>query len=602
MRCVDWVISLPASAIGARGATDELVEDPARGCTRSRGRGNRASVTTLRAVTAATPTGADPAARLTVTDCLALAPLDAGRVVAGSAGLDRRPVAWIAVIEWPVEDFVGRDEIVLTTGVGCDEEMFVQLAREVAESGAAALCVGVGERAPFAEVPPRVRELGEESGLPVVALGWDVRFADVTRAVVDRLLSGQYRTAAEDPDRLAPQFTDALLRPDGLAAIAQALEDTIGRSVVVLDRGPAPVAHGRLAGERLELDMTRVTALAPARRSEVRAALEGNGVRDCEPLPELGLPAARVAPARVQGATVGYVLVSAEEGGVLLSVEREALEQAATAVAIEMLHRRTVAEAEARVEGDFLWQLASGELPGRQELAARTLMLGYDLDARYRVLLAEVDPAQPPAVVERLLDDLGYELRRQGAPAGVRSARRGGELLVLVPEDAPHALAPGVLAQQLKTGLSGTSVSWGVVDAGAPLLELAHAVRTARRAISVGRSLRGVGQVFDAAALAPFLMLGSVAADPDARSAARAVLQPILDYDAASSRQLLHTLEVYLEEHGNTSSAARRLYLNRHSLLYRIRKIEALTGRDLTRHEERFLFELSLRVDRFADA
>jgi DNA-binding PucR family transcriptional regulator len=64
----------------------------------------------------------------------------------------------------------------------------------------------------------------------------------------------------------------------------------------------------------------------------------------------------------------------------------------------------------------------------------------------------------------------------------------------------------------------------------------------------------------------------------------------------------VETLETFLRENGNTSSAARALFLNRHSLMYRLRKIEALTGRSLDRHDDRFIFELSIRLRRMASS
>jgi PucR family transcriptional regulator, purine catabolism regulatory protein len=70
-------------------------------------------------------------------------------------------------------------------------------------------------------------------------------------------------------------------------------------------------------------------------------------------------------------------------------------------------------------------------------------------------------------------------------------------------------------------------------------------------------------------------VLASVPHDPAARRIVSDVLQPFLDYDARTSRDLLRALEVFLEDGCNTSSAARRLFLNRHSLLYRLGKIES---------------------------
>ena len=76
------------------------------------------------------------------------------------------------------------------------------------------------------------------------------------------------------------------------------------------------------------------------------------------------------------------------------------------------------------------------------------------------------------------------------------------------------------------------------------------------------------------------------------------LIAPLREYDRDTARDLLGTLGVFLEENGNASSAARRLHLNRHSLLYRLRKIEDLTGRSLDCHDDRFLLELGLRTAR----
>ncbi|WNG89090.1 PucR family transcriptional regulator ligand-binding domain-containing protein [Mycobacterium sp. ITM-2016-00317] len=73
-------------------------------------------------------------------------------------------------------------------------------------------------------------------------------------------------------------------------------------------------------------------------------------------------------------------------------------------------------------------------------------------------------------------------------------------------------------------------------------------------------------------------------------------LQPLIDYDKTRRGQLVRTLEVLLDEATNTSAAARTLFLNRHSLLYRIKLIEELTGLSLKNPADRFHLEVSVRV------
>ncbi|BBY64540.1 PucR family transcriptional regulator [Mycolicibacterium helvum] len=79
-------------------------------------------------------------------------------------------------------------------------------------------------------------------------------------------------------------------------------------------------------------------------------------------------------------------------------------------------------------------------------------------------------------------------------------------------------------------------------------------------------------------------------------------LQPLIDYDTTRRGQLVHTLEIVLNEATNTSAAARALYLNRHSLLYRIKLIEELTGLSLKNPADRFQLEVSVRVHQINEA
>lgn len=65
-------------------------------------------------------------------------------------------------------------------------------------------------------------------------------------------------------------------------------------------------------------------------------------------------------------------------------------------------------------------------------------------------------------------------------------------------------------------------------------------------------------------------------------SAARGLLQPLIDNDAEKGTYLLLTLRVFLEENRNWKHTAARLHVHRQTLYARIARIEQLTGRDLS--------------------
>ena len=59
---------------------------------------------------------------------------------------------------------------------------------------------------------------------------------------------------------------------------------------------------------------------------------------------------------------------------------------------------------------------------------------------------------------------------------------------------------------------------------------------------------------------------------------------------------MIRLLETYIEQNGQWEKAARELFCHRHTLRYRIRRVEQLTGRDLSKAQDRIEFWLALRA------
>ena len=73
------------------------------------------------------------------------------------------------------------------------------------------------------------------------------------------------------------------------------------------------------------------------------------------------------------------------------------------------------------------------------------------------------------------------------------------------------------------------------------------------------------------------------------------ILGPIEASEGPYGGELMRSLEAFIEENGQWERAARRLYCHRHTLRYRIRRVEELTGRNLGNARDRIEFWLALR-------
>ncbi len=95
--------------------------------------------------------------------------------------------------------------------------------------------------------------------------------------------------------------------------------------------------------------------------------------------------------------------------------------------------------------------------------------------------------------------------------------------------------------------------------------------------------------------LGAFQLLLSLQDDDALNSYCRSVLGPIEQGEGDYGEELVRSLDVFIEHNGHWEKAANALYCHRHTLRYRIRRIEQLTGRDFSNARDRIEFWLALR-------
>ena len=96
--------------------------------------------------------------------------------------------------------------------------------------------------------------------------------------------------------------------------------------------------------------------------------------------------------------------------------------------------------------------------------------------------------------------------------------------------------------------------------------------------------------------LGAFQLLLSLQDDEALRLYCDSVLGPLEDGGGEYGDELVRSLEAFIEHNGQWEKAARQLFCHRHTLRYRIRRVEELTGRDLESARDRIEFWLALRA------
>ncbi|WP_188282760.1 PucR family transcriptional regulator, partial [Streptomyces sp. CBMA29] len=179
-------------------------------------------------------------------------------------------------------------------------------------------------------------------------------------------------------------------------------------------------------------------------------------------------------------------------------------------------------------------------------------------------------------------------------PPPVPGAQEGGE-------DSPATLHADRLLDVLRGPLGR-----GLADDGRLTIGVSAAVQSAeglRGALEEARHARRVaaarpGRVCVAGheELASHVLLLPFVPDDVRRAFTARLLDPLRAYDRRHRADLIPTLEAFLECDGSWTRCATRLHLHVNTLRYRIGRIEQLTGRDLSRLEDKLDFFLALRM------
>lgn len=517
-------------------------------------------------------------------------------VRAGEDGLDL-PVRWVHISELlDPTPWLSGGELLLTTGMQLDgSERQREFVERLAEHQLAGLGIGTGFR--HERVPETLIETAAERGFPVFEIPYEVPFIAITEAAFTRLVNEQYavlRRAIAAHERLER----IVLSQRGLEALAAALSSLVGGTVMVMG------ARGQLRVQRtfrrslpndaaasLSEELRERTAGGEAHSFVPSLALDGNR--------GIALPVTADGGAGPGAAAPEAWLVALKDSGPLSDFDRLTLRQAVTIVALELLRDRVAGETERRLAGDVLAAMASGELGGR-ELARRLEPFGLDRD----VATIVVAPDRGRDGLQTVRAALAGALREEAVTAVVATTSSLACALVRgMPESDLLALAGRLSARLQPTLNDGARVAVGRAVTSGQARRSFHEARCALEAVSLG--LGGSGKRNGSATtdgvasyrdLGSFQLLLSLQDDEALRLFCDSILGPIEASEGHYGGELMRSLEAFIECNGQWERAARRLYCHRHTLRYRIRRIESLTGRSLQNARDRIEFWLALRA------
>jgi Purine catabolism regulatory protein-like family. len=523
------------------------------------------------------------------------------RLVAGEKGTGRE-IRNVNMMDAPdIIDYLKPNDWLITSGYHLQDnpKFFYQLVGQMAARGCAAL--GIKTRRFIGGIPEKIVALADRLSFPLIDLPNSLALVDIENQTLSLILDARTKELQFAIDT-HQQFTRHIMSGEGIGRLLRQLSDMIGFPVLLLD------AYFKIIDVSAH-DLTQSKVL-------------------------VRLPAADKALFRKQ--KTGYTAFSVLEthqtftlfvlhtykkkrcflliGGFVPETNRLltlTVEQALNVLAFELMKDEALKQTDRKVRDAFFANLVLGSFSTGEEIVSRATEFGLR-DGQTSVCVAgELDTVREPVsfIHFQLETNDVYDYIEGEAGAFPFSAHlfvKDHICAIIVEmkaseENSYRFLKPYLLSiQEHVTHLFPQTLSFGLSNIFTELSAIPSAYQEAVDALHAGMQIgrRSFIQAYQARGIAD--LLHRVPVD-DLRKLYEDSLQSLAFPKKEEHRALLHTLYVYLETNCQISETAKKLYVHRNTVIYRIDKCEQILGKDLKDPDTTFQLRFALRLKPLID-
>jgi purine catabolism regulator len=472
-------------------------------------------------------------------------------LVAGEAGLDRE-VSWVHTSDLPEPwNWHGSGEMLLTNCIGlpAEEARQVQFVERLTECGASGLGIGLGMSGP--PLLGAATRRADELALPLVTVPLSTPFTAVVRAVADANAREESRQLWR-VSRLYDLLRTSVAAGSSGPGLFRKLGEELGVRIYLVD----PATGQSLFGDQPETRYAAELAAGYAAHGNALPAMLPLRLPDAEPGTVCAVAVAM--PGEHPTALVVEPIGDQLPSPVLL-------QHVAVGGALELAQLTAAHERQRRLRADILARLLDRRIDPRTA-QAQLAEIGLDLAAS--VLIAARGVASDGAALHRRL-----------------AVARVPHLLLHRDQTMYVMLADSAVARL------DSVAGFGISDRIATADRVPDSAQEARWALAVAAANGQQAVRYDDESV-----LLPPRTPAEARVLVSRFLAPLLKYDAEQGTDYVNTLRVVLRVNRSWRDAAAELHIHKQTLGYRIRKIEQITGRGVTRTDHIAEWWLALRA------
>ncbi len=545
---------------------------------------------------------------ISVEDMLGLEVMGDSKLIAGFKGI-RNTISRVNIMADPdIIDWVQEGEFLLTTAYFFEKdnvEAQKKLIKECSEKHLAGIGIKVS---PYLDsLSDDVIHLADELSFPLIDIHQSIPLSDVMMGIFKEIFNKQ-ASLLERIEKVHEQFMAVMLEGNGIEEVTQVIHDNIKNPVIInLDISNQMYEKLGDLDDKLRnefLEDIREFYDPNNGRSKLKKLDEDKVIIDGKFVNRM------IMPIVLKDNVYGHIFTWSTNtplGGFDLSI----IESAATTIALAVLQELSVKEVEIRYRSEFFEDLISPDAKRKRKALERAHFFNLNPNEYYVIEVMSFklkfeDENDDEFLFEYVQDHVSNMVNIiEGIMKylnlnGIVATKLNGVQVLLGFEDKSVIVDRlknfnNRVIEALNEKFNNMDVKIGIGRVYKGLDNVNKSFADAVKTIRTGKAIIDKDVItFDE--LGIFKILCQDFLTEELEDFYNTTLKPLVDYDNKKSTELVKTLKAYFEYNGNLTRMSEKLYTHYNTILYRINRINEITGMNLDDPNDRLNLEIALKI------
>lgn len=544
-----------------------------------------------------------------IRDILEMKPLENGKLLAGAEGADKVVTRVNVMADPDILNWVDEGEFLLTTGYFFKTTKLEAQLNLIRECSAKNLS-GIGIKIfPYLEyLPNELIELANQCQFPLIELDYEVPFTDIMMPVFQGIFDKQSNVIRK-VETLHNDTMNVVLKGGGINDILHSLSKSIENPVFLKDYHFEEINSIEDPAETINLALEE--HLKTSLKASGFTSRMGKTITDKVTIEGKEVDRMMV-PILVKNNLYGHLVAFGVRRD-LNHYDALYLETTSSIVALEFLKRISVQEVENKYKAEFFEDLISFDEKRKMKAIERANYYRFDKDAYFSIFTIRLSKTEAMTnlsdeeynqIITKAMYLVDMVCKEEGRVYIIASKGKKINVLFMWKGVDDHRKFATRISNSIKESLdqkvSHSQYRVGIGRVYKGIDQVYKSLKDAEKAVEAAKTYVNQ-QIIDFDTLGIYKIFCQDHLKDELMNFYKTTLEPLVIYDRKRDTELVKSLVIYFETNGNLKKMSEMLFTHYNTVLYRINRIQEITGKDLEDEGDRYGLQTALKIMRILD-